>query len=149
MPQDRLDPVLRFDPKDPGSKSMTQQQFRDECDINVIMKRYERSGTLPEGISGAQPQFGDFSDVPDFQTIQNTVVAVQMAFNRLPASTRARFDHSPQKALDFLSNSENTPEAFKLGMISQEDFDNYEKAKTPKADSQAPAGAQPTGEVTP
>lgn len=149
MENDRLNTILYFDPKDPKSKSVTQQHFRDECDINNIMKKYEKNGTLPDGYNEKQPIFGDFSEIPDFQSTANLIAEVQTAFNKLPASTRARFNHSPAAALDFLADSNNTAEAFKLGLVSQETLDAYNKATAPVEPSQASADAESTGVITP
>ncbi len=43
--------------------SRTQQSFRDECDINNILRKFNVTGQLP--IGSVQPQYGDFSGITD------------------------------------------------------------------------------------
>ena len=45
--------------------SRTQQSFRDECDINNILRKFNVTGELPLG--SVQPQYGDFSGITDYQ----------------------------------------------------------------------------------
>ena len=46
--------------------SRTQQSFRDECDINNILRKFNVTGQLP--IGSVQPQYGDFSGITDYQS---------------------------------------------------------------------------------
>ena len=54
---------------------MTMQSFRDECDINNIIARYETTGFLvdPMVASRRTPSFGDFSKLPDYMEAQNII----------------------------------------------------------------------------
>lgn len=99
------------------AKDRTQQSFKDECDINVLMKRYERTGILPVG-RDVPPQFGDVTSL-DFTESMNQVAAVRGVFSQLDARTRARFENDPSQMLDFLADPANAAEAVKLGLISQ------------------------------
>lgn len=42
----------------------TQQQFKDECDINEIMRRFGKTGQVPSNVRA--PMYGDFTEVGDF-----------------------------------------------------------------------------------
>ena len=42
--------------------SLTKQSFQNECNINSIMKKWEKTGLLPHSRS-SQPRYGDFSNV--------------------------------------------------------------------------------------
>lgn len=98
-----------------GTETMAQQQFKDECDINTIVKRFGLTGELPNGIN--MPQSGDFTNVTDFHTAMNLVKQAEDAFLQIPADIRARFDHDPGQVLAFLNDSNNRDEAIKLGFI--------------------------------
>lgn len=97
--------------------SLAQQNFKDECDINTIVNTFARTGELPSG--SLSPQFGDFTNIRDFHSALNSVLAAQEAFMTLDPAIRARFDNDPQNLMDFLSVPENRTEAEELGLVVQ------------------------------
>lgn len=99
------------------AEDRTQQAFKDECDINFLMKRYEKTGILPQGRS-SPPQYVD-ATMFDFTEAQNRVAQVRGVFSMLDARTRARFENDPAKMLDFLANPENHAEAIKMGLMAK------------------------------
>ena len=94
--------------------SLTQQQFKDEADINTIVDRFMKSGVLPNAVN--MPQYVDYEGVFDFQSAMNVVRQADENFMRLDAPVRARFNNSPQEFLEFFANPENTQEAIRLGL---------------------------------
>jgi len=94
--------------------SLTQQQFKDESDINTIVDRFMKSGVMPTPTN--MPQYMDYEGVFDFQSAMNTVRAADENFMRMDAKIRARFNNSPQEFLEFFANTENTEEAIRLGL---------------------------------
>ena len=100
-------------------ESMTKQSFVDDCDINTIMRRYEATGAFPDHMNqrAGRGQFGDFSDVSDFQSALNTVIAAESAFADLPARLRDRFGNDPEQLLRFLNDENNRDEAISLGLV--------------------------------
>lgn len=101
--------------------SLTQQHFRDECDINHIMARYRETGFLvdPMQKATAKPQFGDFSTVSDFMQAQNIIAHARENFDALPSNLRERFANNPAQMLSFLENESNYEEAVKLGLVEK------------------------------
>lgn len=104
------------------SVSRTQQHFREEANINSIMDRYNKSGLLtdPAKVATIMPKFGDFTNISDFQTMQNRIVEVKNYFMSLPADIRRRFDNNPNSLLTWMSDPENTKEARDLGLIGRD-----------------------------
>lgn len=96
----------------------TQQHFAEKCNINSIMAKYKKTGLLPV-VTGKTPQFGDFSQVHDYQTALHKINEAQEAFDSLPAEIRKRFDNEPAKFIEFVEDSQNKDEAIKLGLIAQ------------------------------
>ena len=94
--------------------SLTQQQFKEESDINTIVDRFMKSGVLPTPAN--MPQYVDFEGIFDFQTAMNAVRAADENFMRMDAKVRSRFNNSPQEFLEFFANPENIPEAIRLGL---------------------------------
>lgn len=96
-------------------EAKTKQSFKDECDINTIMRRYEQTGVL-QHLSRGQPQYVDATSA-DYQASMELVVAAREMFDALPSRVRERFQNDPASMLAFVDNAENRDEAIKLGLI--------------------------------
>lgn len=99
-------------------KSLAQQQFKEESDINTIARRFGLTGELPSNVPMVLQ--GDFTNVMDFRGAMDLIVQAREAFDAQPAAVRARFDNDPQKFLDFTSDVKNLDEAIKFGLIREE-----------------------------
>lgn len=101
-----------------GGPSMTLQDAKDECDINMIIARHDRTGSWSGSmkIPTAMPHFGEFDSVQDFQTAQDIILRANEQFASLPSNVRSRFDNDPAKLLEFVSNKANLDEAVRLGI---------------------------------
>lgn len=99
-------------------ENKTQQQFKDDADINVIVERFGLTGQLPDDYRA--PVSGDFSDITDFQTAMNAVRAAEENFMQLPPELRARFSNDPQQLLTFVGDERNRDEAKRLGLLKPE-----------------------------
>lgn len=97
-----------------ATPSMTQQQFKEECDINVICERFGITGELP--VNGRTSTFGDFTGVNDFQSAMNAIREAEEAFMALPGLVRERFGQDPQQFVEFCSDARNLDEMRKLGL---------------------------------
>lgn len=82
-----------------------KQEFRDECDINRIMDRYNRTGQLPDLVS-REPMYGDFSEVPTYLEAVELVERAETAFMALPAEVRAECANDPAVFLDRVRDRE-------------------------------------------
>lgn len=101
--------------------SMTQQHFKDECEIDTILRKYETTGFLVDPLTPRrQAQFGDFSEVQDFQTAQNKVAEVTEYFDSLPASIRSRFGNRVSEFLTFVTDPANRKACEELGIFVPE-----------------------------
>lgn len=101
---------------DPG---LTQQHFRDEANVNHIMAKYGASRLL-EHYSQFQGNYGDFTDVQDYQTSLNEVIKAQDMFMSLPSEVRNRFGNDPAQFLDFVGREENRPEMQRMGLLRED-----------------------------
>lgn len=97
--------------------TMTQQQFKDECDINNIMKKFGNDPVAFQALTRPGGQYADFSHITDYQGMLDTVLEAQHAFESLPAPTRARFRNDPGNLLSFLQDEKNRDEAVSLGLL--------------------------------
>lgn len=103
--------------------SKTLQQFKDEADINVLISRYMRTGfyysPMQTPTQKRMPQFGDYSELGDFQQQQQRLLDVYDDFARLPAKVRERFGNNPALFVEFAGNPANVDECVKLGIFER------------------------------
>lgn len=94
---------------------MARQEFADECDINVLMATYEKTGVLNH-YNTKQPQYLDVTEVPDLSQALRYMDDAQAAFMSLPATVRREFDNDPIKFVDFASDPGNLDQMRKWGL---------------------------------
>ena len=77
------------------SETLTQQNFKDETDLNMMIRKY---GVLP--VSEVNWKEFDATVIPqDYQQLQNMLREADQAFMDLPAEVRKAADNDPQKFL--------------------------------------------------
>lgn len=112
----------------------TKQSFKQECDINVIMRKYKTTGVLSDSALNTRAgAFGDFTGIGDFMECQSKVIKAKEAFAGLPANVRSRFRNDPALLVDFVSHSENSEEAISLGLVPKPVEPPKAVESTPKA----------------
>lgn len=102
--------------------SLTRQEFKDSCDLSLILKRFSQT---PEGLAALRnasgfaegAQFADVTGVPDYRASLDANNAAKASFEALPLNVRKRFDNDPVQLLDFVSRVENRDEARALGLL--------------------------------
>lgn len=103
--------------------SRTRQEFVEDCDINVILDRFQKTGVLEHEAKYAG-RYGDFLDYPQsLMEAENQVIEANAMFMTLPAKIREAFDNSPQEFLECVDAAEHDPEARKflreLGLMKE------------------------------
>lgn len=117
-----------------SNPTLTQQHFKDEADINVIVDRFLKTGEVPQ--QDARAMYGDFLDVPEsYQDALNAVLDAQDAFQALPAKIRDRFGNDPYELISWLHDPKNASEAIELGLL--------EKVEPAQAVPAAPVSSAP------
>lgn len=120
-------------------KTRTQQQFKDQCDVNNIMKKYRLTGEVTH-VNKKQGLYTDLSDSPSYQTALDIIIQAERTFSELPSDVRKKFNNDPQEMISFLDDSKNNEEAIKLGLKipknpppqKQNELQNEQKPKNPK-----------------
>lgn len=121
--------------------SLTRQEFAEECDINVLMEKYEKQGIISH-INPRSPQYLDVTAVPDLQTAHQIIQDATREFMALPASTRREFDHDPMKFVMFAEDPANIDKMREWGLAPPK-AEPPAPATPPQAASDAPATAPP------
>lgn len=104
---------------DLSGPSMTRQEFTEECDINMIMARYEKGGvfafnTKNDGI------YYDFVGMPDLAGAMQDMIQAEEAFMRLPAIVRKEFDNDPLRFVEFAQDGNNVAKMREWGLAEPE-----------------------------
>ncbi len=113
-----------------------KQSFKNECDINQIMAKYQKTGAI-DHFNKHSPEYG-FATSDDFSASMRIVTKAQEMFSELPSKVRNKFDNEPYKFLDFVQDPANAGEMATLGLTTK-------KSESPDSD---PSGA-PEGDPKP
>ena len=95
----------------------TQRQFQNQVNVNNIMAKYRKTGSLTHVRNRQEGTYEDLTSIPDLQGAYDQINRAEEAFQAMPSSLRNRFDNSPEKLIEFLSNPANDEQAIKLGLI--------------------------------
>lgn len=93
------------------------QEFKEECDINNIMAKFQRTGAL-EWAQKYDPAYLDVAGF-SFQAAQDTILMAQTMFDDLPSTVRDRFGNDPAAFLDFMHDASNRDEMMRLGLLRE------------------------------
>ncbi len=98
--------------------SLTHQSEAPACDINQIMKRFQKTGVL-EHQNTFEGKYGDFTDLPmDYHTSVNAVLEADQMFASLPNTIRKKFGNDPGNFLDFVADPKNAAEMVEMGLAN-------------------------------
>lgn len=122
-------------------KSRTKQQFKDECSLKEMVKRFQsgRSRGLTSNI--LSPMYGDVSNVGSFQDCCNVITKAKEEFLTLPSDVRDRFRNNPSELVEFMADENNREEAIRLGLVEKPKI--VPKETPPAEDGGAQGGTPP------
>lgn len=113
----------RYNPHEPrkyassnNEESLTQQQFKEECDVNNILAKYRKTGMVSH-LAKHQGDFGDFSGIEDYQSALDKTMRAQESFMALPSELRSKFQNDPAQLIAFINDPANDAESVKFGLI--------------------------------
>lgn len=132
-------------PTEVKGESKTHQSFKKDADINNVLRKYQKTGQLPNMIK-TNPKYGDFASVGDYQEALNTVLLANEMFLGLPSTVRQRFGNDPQAFVNFANDPRNGDELIKMGLASKpvpppRKDDSAYKAAAVSADAAKTAGS--------
>ena len=100
--------------------SRTRGSQQAETDINTIIRKYEKTGSLVH-VTKSIPRFDDVSSLGDYKDAMEKVIAAQSAFSELSADLRNKFANDPGELIKFLNDSKNHAEAVEMGLVKEAD----------------------------
>lgn len=141
---------------DSSKPSLTQQEFKESCDINNILAKFavqaqalgvEPSLLMPQD----QGTYGDFSNLDDFQTAQNKIAFLNDQFSNLPGNVRRKFGDDLNTFIGAISDPTRIDELGEMGVWNKDSYLEFkrqraellEKNNPTNADKIAPSEKQP------
>ncbi len=101
--------------------SLTEQHHKDECNINVILSRYDKTGLVTH-TNSMKGSYEDFSEVSSYQESMNMVIRAQDDFMNMPSHIRKRFGNDPGTFMEFVSNPKNKEELENMGLANKQEI---------------------------
>lgn len=92
--------------------SLTQQQFKDETDINVILERFTRGQDLPP--VPLPEHFMDVSGKKSYFEMRSMVANAEATFYMLEADIRGQYLNNPERWADAVMTAINKGDRAKL-----------------------------------
>lgn len=93
--------------------SLTDQSFKQECDIGYIIESCLRTGQVPQGPSAS---YLDCTSVSDYQTAMQVVAQCKSDFECLPSKIRDEFKNV-ENYLEYIGNPSNLKDCYERGLI--------------------------------
>lgn len=122
--------------------SRAKQSFKDECNINNILAKYNKTGIVTH-ISDRVPHYQNLPGETSYHDMMNTVVEAQEAFQSLDAKVRQRFHNDPAEMLKFVSDPANADELIELGLAQPTAEQKTDPSGTPPLADPTPAPPAP------
>lgn len=111
------------------TETLTEQHHKDGCDITKIVNQYDKTGLITH-VNNATAEYGDFTEVNEYQESLTKVIKAQQAFDELPAHIRKKFANDPGEFFEFATDPKNQDEMYDLGLAIKEDVvENIQKVE--------------------
>lgn len=101
----------------PG-KSLTEQSHKRECDMNIIVSKFKKTGQVSH-LMRSLAEYQELATI-DLHEAMNRVTRANEMFMELPSEIRKRFDNNPEKFYDFAIDEQNLAEMQKMGLLPEE-----------------------------
>lgn len=86
-----------------GSVTLVQQHFKDEVDVNTIVRRFGLTNVVPAAVAAGV--YGDFTGIHDYGSAVAAIEKAEAGFMKLPAEVRDRFENDPARLIAFAQGS--------------------------------------------
>lgn len=133
-------------------ESLTQQQFADDCDINLMLKRFTSGGmAFPPPVQGLYLDSSEFKHVSETHEIRENL---NLEFSALPADIRLKFDNNHLKYGEYLVQQSELSSIEEKNQFYQKLYGDNTPQETPTGDQKnglepSTAKAAPTSSPPP
>lgn len=125
-----------------GGQLMAKQAMRDDCDVNLIVKRHAQTGMWSH-LNPTEPTYGDASQAVELQLAIAIVEDAENSFMELPADVRRLCNNDPVEFAEHCADQAQYHELVAAGLVPGDTY------KPPVEPEPAPEPAAPEPPVTP
>lgn len=129
---------------DCSSPIITDQSYKNECDINLIMANYAKTGLLSH-VTTIQPKYVDNSIIPNLETAFDIVNAAEESFYSLPPDIRRLMDNDPSQLEIFISDPKNQRILTENGILIEKPTNTTQKESDKKVENLKNSDPPPAG----
>jgi phage internal scaffolding protein len=97
--------------------SLTQQSHAAAADVRNIIKQYDRTGLIANVNKGIA-QYGDYSEVNEYQEALNKVIRADESFAEIPSHIREQFNNNAGLFFDFATDPKNSEKMIEMGLAA-------------------------------
>lgn len=122
-------------------ESLAKQEFKDECDINIILKRFTRTGEAPPIV--LPEHFADLTTRTSYYELSTKIAQANELFYELPAEKRATFLNDPNRWADAVvqaTEAGNADRLEALGVDLTAEMRSARARQSQAADQETPSG---------
>lgn len=94
---------------------LTDQSFKNDADINVIVERFNKTGILPT--IERKSYFADVTEIPTLEQAFDIVDKAREQFGKLPAEVRRKMGDNPANLENFINDEDNAEFLKKHGVL--------------------------------
>lgn len=96
----------------------TQQQYKEQVDVNNIMKKYKKTGSITHLRNAANGVYMDLTQIPSYEEALMQIEKAQRAFEEIPSHIRLKFNNDPSQLISYLKDPSNLQEAITYGLVT-------------------------------
>lgn len=85
-------------------ESMTFQECKDDCDINILYRKYLSKGMTPPNVLSMESRYADITKTQTMEEMLNVQNDVMTMFNELPSEIREACDYQVDTFMELISN---------------------------------------------
>lgn len=86
-------------------ESKTYQECKDDCDINVMYRKYLSKGFTPPNIAQLEMRYADISEAKTYEDAMNIQEDVKQLFDKLPSQIREDCDYNVDNFIELISSN--------------------------------------------
>ncbi len=130
-----------------GGDAITQQHMKDDCDVNIIVKRHAETGNISH-LNPKKPLYMDCSNITDLQGALHLVEEAEDNFATLPSAVRKACANDPVAFINMLHTEDGTTVLAEAGLeyLAKPADPNELPGRQPKPDTIPPEPLLPLRE---